>query len=44
MISFNPTYKKFRFCAKYGRVSVSFLPAKAEINGILTIHRRWASC
>ena len=40
MISFNPTYKKFRFRPKFGRVSGSFLTAKAEINGILTIHIR----
>ncbi len=41
MISFNPSYKKFRFRPKYGRVSGSFLIIKAEISGVFTIDIRY---
>jgi hypothetical protein len=41
MISFNPTYKKFRFRPEFGRVNGSLSLGKVEINGILTIHRRY---
>jgi hypothetical protein len=40
MVSFKTKYKNFRFRLEFGCVSGSFLPAKAEISGVLTIHIR----